>query len=92
MVCHPYGCSRCGRRTKTVQPFREEYLCSFCMKKAKDEISENKNFPTLITKTCKECGSEFKTTKQIRVFCSEDCKMVNYAKKTKAYYEKKAKK
>ena len=92
---HPFICSRCGRRTKALsayggqsKPYNDnnssnsakEYLCSFCLSRAKGSILWAKEHPVKtpdnkpkLTKTCPQCKTVFHTNYKQKLFCNIEC-------------------
>jgi hypothetical protein len=82
---HPFFCSRCGRHTKKlkVYNFGKEWLCSFCLERAKDQIFTDKYYgesepKKAVCPVCKKTFEREKCSKGLRIYCDEDCKNKAY--------------
>lgn len=89
-----YYCTRCHRHSPSLKLYaqgtsKEEWLCSFCMKRATSESYYQRNFgdiKPLLNKVCPECKKSFETRNSTKVYCTEDCKSIVQNRRVRAYY------
>lgn len=88
------NCSRCGRMSHSLifydkTPEKQEWLCSFCMSKVRNEAYFLRNYgaPKPITKVCPVCLKTFETKIKVIVYCSIDCKSQRQNEKVREYYK-----